>query len=288
MFPFDLSDPQFLAFYLMFAAVVVAAFYFGRRYYESGPLPTIDLTDPLLFACLRGGPKEVVRVATLGLIDRGLLKTPDETVAAETKPQVASTRIEREILHHFRSATDLDSILDRPAIERVAAEDYEGQLIQLRLVPDAEMLRLRAWLLVTALISLIGVGTIELMVAKAAGHRNVGSLFILMVLGAIVIVKLRGGYRTVLGDSCFSSIRGMLRKLRDRATTIKPGSGSRDLLWLTALFGAAALPTEAFPLVPTLWPKPRPTSLALGGGGDGGIGDGGGGCGGSGGDGSCG
>jgi len=46
MSPFDLSDPQFPAFYLTFAAVVVTAFYFGRRFYESGPLPRVDLTQP--------------------------------------------------------------------------------------------------------------------------------------------------------------------------------------------------------------------------------------------------
>src|SRR5262249_41860319 len=96
MHPFDLPGPQFLVFYVVFAAVVIAAFYFGRRRYESGPLPPTNPTDPLLFACLRGGPKEVVRVAMLGLLDRGLLKPQqggqkDKTDAA---PGLVRRRIE--------------------------------------------------------------------------------------------------------------------------------------------------------------------------------------------------
>jgi len=122
------------------------------------------------------------------------------------------------------------------------------------------------------LIALIAVG----MVARAAGHRNVGLLGILVVIGVIVIAMLRGGYRTHLGDSYFSSMHGRLQSLHDRATTIKPGSGSRELLWLTALFGAAALPTETFPSVPTLWSTPNRGYLVSGYGGDGGACDGGG------------
>src|SRR5215813_9484682 len=141
MYPFDLPGPQFLAFYIPFATIVIAAFYFVRRRYESGPLPPVRPTDPLLFACLRGGPKEVVRVATLGLLDRGRLKIPGAAGAAQTQPGLGlpHRRIEKEILEHFKSPDDLDSVVDRPAIQRVAVEDYESELIRLRLLPDAEM-----------------------------------------------------------------------------------------------------------------------------------------------------
>jgi uncharacterized protein (TIGR04222 family) len=80
MFPFNLPGPQFLFFYALFAFTVIAAFYFVRRHYESGPPPSLDLVDPFLFACLRGGPKEVLSVAVLGLIDRDLLKVTGRTV----------------------------------------------------------------------------------------------------------------------------------------------------------------------------------------------------------------
>src|ERR1700730_2306480 len=99
MFPFGLPGPRFLFFYALFAIAVIVALYFGRNHYESGSPPSIDLKDPLLFACLRGGPKEVVSVATLGLIDRGLLRATGRTItrSPEAKPELVRRRIEKEV-----------------------------------------------------------------------------------------------------------------------------------------------------------------------------------------------
>src|SRR5262249_33644878 len=74
MFPLDLPGPQFLVFYGLFAVAVIAVLHFTRQRRESLPLPRIDPQDPYLFACLRGGPREVACIATLALIDRGLLQ----------------------------------------------------------------------------------------------------------------------------------------------------------------------------------------------------------------------
>jgi hypothetical protein len=134
-----------------------------------------------------------------------------------------------------------------------------------------------------ALAVLLGVGGIKLFVALQAGRTNVGFLIVIMIIATIVVVKCSHPYRTALGDSYLESIRSVFKGLLDRASTIRPGSGSRELLWLTALFGAAMLPTAAFPFVPELWPR----SSSIGGGatcgsssGGSGCGGGGGGCGG--------
>jgi len=290
MFPFDLPGPQFLGFYALFASAVIAAFHFGRRQYESGPIPSIDLTDPFLFACLRGGPKEVVRIATLGLIDRGLLKAEGAsgsmlTRAPEAKPELVRRRIEKEVLSYFERSADIDSVLERPAAERVAAEDYEDQLRRYQLVPDAEMLKTRFLFLAATLAALIGVAGTKLAVALSAGRSNVLFLIVMMAIAAFVAIKIRSPYRTALGDACLDGVRSMFSGLQGRAASIRPGSGSRELLWLTALFGAAALPTSAFPFVPQLWPKPRQSSSSgcgssCGSSGGSGCGGGGGGCGG--------
>jgi uncharacterized protein (TIGR04222 family) len=289
MFPFDLPGPQFLGFYALFAIAVIAAFYFGRRQYESGPIPSIDLTDPFLFACLRGGPKEVVRIATLGLIDRGLLKATGAAGstlarAPEAKPELVRRRIEKEVLSYFEHPEDINSILQRPAIERVAADDYEDRLRRDRLVPDAETLKTRFLFLVATLAALIGVGGTKLIVALSAGRSNVMFLIVMMAIATFVAVKIRSPYRTATGDACLAGARSMFSALQGRGASIKPGSGSRELLWLTALFGAAALPTSAYPHVPQLWPKPQASGSGSGCGsscGSGsGCGGGGGGCGG--------
>jgi uncharacterized protein (TIGR04222 family) len=293
MFPFDLPGPQFLVFYALFAIAVVAALYFGRRHLESGPPPSLDLKDPLLFACLRGGPKETLSVATLGLIDRGLLHATGRTVtpSSEAKPELVGRRIEKELLNHFKHFDGMRSAWNDAALLRTASEDYEEPLRRHRLVPNPAMLRTRFLLLIAALAALLGVGGIKLAVALSAGRSNIGFLIIMMAVATFIAIKIRGPYRTALGDSYLAGIRDMFTGLRDRAPSIQPGSGSRELLWLTALFGAAVLPTSAFPFVPQLWPTPAVGTSTAGygsscGGGSGCGGGGGGGCGGCGGGGS--
>jgi uncharacterized protein (TIGR04222 family) len=116
MFPFNLPGPQFLAFYAVFGAAVAAAYHFARRHIESGMPPPINQKDPYLFACLRGGPKEVVCVVTLGLIDRGLLKMHGNVIAreADVTPDFARRPIEKEVLQYLKSRADLASMLEAP------------------------------------------------------------------------------------------------------------------------------------------------------------------------------
>jgi uncharacterized protein (TIGR04222 family) len=286
MFPFNLPGPDFLFFYGLFALGVIAALYFGRRHYESGPLPSIDLKDPLLFACLRGGPKEVVSVAILGLIDRGFLKATGRTItrSSEAKPELVSRRMEKEVLGHFNQAAEIDAALKDAALLRVASQDYEEPLQHYQLVPDAHRLRIRFLLLMAALAALVGVGGIKLAIALSAGRSNIGFLIVMMLVAAFVAFRGRGPYRTTMGDSYLASIRNMFAGLHERAAAIRPGSGSRELLWLTALFGITAVPAAAFPFVPQLWPKPAQASSAgcgsSCGSSGGGCGGGGGGCGG--------
>src|SRR5882672_3898252 len=130
MFPFNLPGPAFLFFYALFAFAVIAAFYVVRRHSESGPPPSLDLVDPFLFACLRGGPKEVISVATLGLIDRGLLRTTGRTItrSPEAKPELVRRRIEKEVLRHFTQSGEIDAALKDATLLRVASEDYEDEL----------------------------------------------------------------------------------------------------------------------------------------------------------------
>src|SRR5258708_17164867 len=167
MFPFNLPGPDFLSFYGLFAIAVIAALYFGRTHYESGPPPSLDLKDPLLFACVRGGPKEVISVATLGLIDRGFWQAAGRTVTRSTQamPGLVGRRIEKEVLSYFKQPAEIDAILKDAALLRVVSEDYEEQLHRHQLVPDSDMLRMRFLFVTAALAALIGVGGIKLAVA---------------------------------------------------------------------------------------------------------------------------
>jgi len=287
MFPFNLPGPEFLVFYALFAVVVIAVVHLGRRHLETGQLPSADLVDPFLFACLRGGPKEVVAVATMGLLDRGLLHADGSRLAraAEAKPELVRRQVEKELLRRFEHPTEFRPIRDDATLVRIAAEEYEEPLRRLQLVPDDNALRTRFLLLMAAITALLGVGGIKLAIALGAGRSNVLFLIVMMLVAVVVAFRIRGAYRTATGERYLESVRDMFAGLRERASSIRPGSGSRELLWLTALYGAAAVPTAAFPFVPYLWPRPAnaascgSTSCGSSGGGCGGGGGGCGGCG---------
>jgi uncharacterized protein (TIGR04222 family) len=287
MFPFNLPGPQFLLFYAVFGAAVVAALYFLRRHVESGPPPPIAPQDPYLFACLRGGPKEVVCIATLGLVDRGLLRMDGNVISrqANVRPEISRRRIEQEVLRYFEDKAELFSILKRHSVLSVAADEYEYELRHHRLIPDAAIDGTRTYLMGAAIAIVVAVGGMKLMVALGAGRANIWFLVIMMIVWMGVIWKITHPYRTATGDSVLASARGMFGGLRERVSSIRPGSGSRELLWLTSLFGVTALPAAAFPFVQHFRPKPNAGSgcgscCGGGGGGGGGCGGGGGGCGG--------
>src|SRR5580704_3890512 len=171
MFPLDLPGPDFLAFYGLFAAIVIAALHIARRHREQLPLPQIDPQDPYLFACLRGGPREVACIATLGLIDRGLLQMSGRKVrhGPNAQPQLARRPIETEVLRHFQNEADVFSIMAQSSA-LLAAADYEAELRRHRLVPDEDMRNARYLLMFTASLVLIGLGGANVLVALGAGR----------------------------------------------------------------------------------------------------------------------
>jgi hypothetical protein len=69
--PLDLSGPEFLLFYLVMGAFLLIAVAVLRRFGEPDSLLAVSLNDPYQIAYLRGGANEVLRLATVGLIDRG-------------------------------------------------------------------------------------------------------------------------------------------------------------------------------------------------------------------------
>jgi uncharacterized protein (TIGR04222 family) len=285
MVPFDLPGPQFLVFYGVFALAVILALNLGRRLYETGPMPQIEATDPYLFACLRGGPNEVARVATLALVDRGLLQIGGGKVRWTSLAQIepGQPRIVQAVLRHFEHNADLASVMTDQTVRAVAVADYEDELRRQRLLPDTEIRETRRTLILVAAACLIAVGGVKLAIALAAGRRNVMFLIVMMVVALVIVWKSGNPYRARLGEDYLGSIRAMFANLRQRAKSIQPGSGSREVLWLTALFGVAALPSAAFPFVRDFRPKSDGGSgcgSGCGSGGGGGCGGGGGGCGG--------
>ena len=114
--PFDLPGPEFLIFYAILGALTIGLLWFARRTSEADDAPRIDYSDPYLLAYLRGGEKEVIRVVTVSLIDRGLLQTNDDQLVAANENAVNIVRrpIEKALLQHFRFRTKASSGFTSP------------------------------------------------------------------------------------------------------------------------------------------------------------------------------
>src|SRR6187200_2149852 len=108
MNPFELSGPQFLAFYAMLGAGVVCAVYLLKQRAEGGEPIRLPSTDPYLIAYLRGGAVETVRLGVAVLVDRQLLEFEegDRVVRRErVRPTHGSNDLERAILEQAETAT---------------------------------------------------------------------------------------------------------------------------------------------------------------------------------------
>jgi len=234
MNPFTLPGPQFLVFYAMFACAVLVALYLARRSNESGRLPNLEVKDPYLFACLRGGPAEVIRIATLGLVDRGLLMAALGSldrgklqVSGGVSAPTGWSGIDKQILDYFTNPSTIDGALKDSRLLDFVSTTYERRLRSLRLVPDPIVKRTRHSYLAAAILALWTVGGVKLWVAWMAGRVNVLFLIVLMIGSAIVAAYIANPYRTCLGSAYLRSLRSLFSQLRNRAASIRPGGGSR-------------------------------------------------------------
>ncbi len=291
--PLDLTGPQFLIFYIGVGVSVLLLMRAFRVAAEGGPAPRIDTSDPYLVAYLRGGKNEALRVATVSLIDRGLLDVDDKDalLARGGAQEIAARPIERVVLRafaHRRAATDIftASDTDAPCLE------YETRLARAGLVPDAATKAARRRRIAVALVVLLGLAGAKLWVAHQRGKPNVGILIVLTIVFAILAVGGTRRFRTARGDALLADLRTLFARLRERAGTVRAGGATSEAALLAAVFGLASLPAADFAYAKRLYPKASTssgTSSSCGsacgsscGGGDGGGGCGG--CGGGGGD----
>jgi len=285
MNPFDLHGPDFLLFYFVLSVVLPVVLVLGRRFRESGPPPSLQLDDPYLLACLSRGLQEVIRVSTISLVDRGFLQVSKGVVSRKAEsPTIdpSQPEIEREVVGHFRVQQSLKSAFGKSTGPMESAKRYEEKLQQYGLVPDRDSRRTRwLWTGLTATVLFV-VGAAKVLIALDRGHSNVFFLIVLTPIAAIVTVKIGNPYRTRRGDAYLASVRGLFTDLKGRAKSLHRGGGTKELLWLAALFGMSAVPAVAFPFIKE-FPLPQTgsgSSCSSCSSGCGSSGCGGGGCGG--------
>lgn len=261
MNPFNLPGPQFLLFYIIFATAVIGALIIWRRRVESSMTPKIELSDPYLIAYLRGGGAEVLRVATVSLIDRGLLVAEGTTLkrAENASPASARRPIEQALLMKYARAGEVSWMFEDNALMK-ACDAYGDTLERVELMPNENVTQARLLRLVIASFLLGGVAFTKWLIAFTAGRSNYGFLILLTILAIGVAAKVSFPRLTESGKMMLQDVQHLYGGLRDRALFLTPGGSTIEPMMLAAAFGIGALEGPNFSYAGTLFPRARQTS----------------------------
>jgi uncharacterized protein (TIGR04222 family) len=280
--PFDFPGPQFLVFYLAFGLATLGVVWFLRRTSESDPAVSPILNDYLEIAYLRGGANEALRVATMNLINRGLIdvKTDDRLHTPDPQAQVSKPS-ERGILEKFKVAQAATQIFSDRTLRRTVTAECQPTLARMGLIPDASRQGVRAVLLFAGACLLTTVAGIKILVALSRGRSNFGLLIVETLVFCVLLYKVTNPFRTPAGSALLADLRTLFDGLRKRGRSLVQGVDTQDFALLMAVFGMSALP-PAFSF-DRLFPQAVSSSSCGSGCGtstDGGSSCGGGGCGG--------
>ena len=259
MNPFALPGPQFLLFYIIFGAVVIAGMVFWRRRAElSSSSARIDLSDPYLIAYLRGGEREVLRVATVTLIDRGLLVRNGSQIqrAENASPDSVRRPIEQALLKKYARAGEVSWIFEDDGLSK-ACEPYGATLRTARLLPDEYVNQSRLVRLVIVSFLVSGVGFTKVLIALDAGRTNVGFLIVLMIAAIVIAAVVSFPRLTESGKAMIEDVQSLYSGLQDRATLLKPGGAGIEPMMLAAVFGVGALAGPGFSFASGLFPEQK-------------------------------
>ena len=283
--PFDLPGPEFLVFYLILATAVIVGLVFLRRAAESDGAPKIDLSDPYLIAYLRGGESELLRVAIVTLIDRGLLIVNGTQIKRADNATTGSVRraVEKALMEKFVTPGEATSVFNDPAL-KLACEPYQETLKRNLLLPDDSVTQARLTRFMLAFLVLGGVGGIKVLVALDRGRTNVFFLVFLTLFALVIAGKVSFPRLTARGNALLADVQTLYAGLKERASFIRPGGETIEPMMLAAAFGVGALAGDGFAYTKTLFPRAQSSahtsSCGSSCGSSGGSSCGGGGCGG--------
>jgi uncharacterized protein (TIGR04222 family) len=286
MNPFDLRGPQYLGFYFALAVVTIIAVWTLRRMRELGEAGYggSPLTDPYLIALLRGGKNELLRVAMVSLVDRGLMIVDRDAVqtTAVGRESPPRKRLDRDLLGFCAARKEPADIFKSSGFD-AAVYEYERELARMRLLPDDRQKASRKTLFMTGAAVLLFFAVTKIVIALLRGRTNVALLFVLCGFALVMLAAVVFQRRTAKGDAFMRELCNLFASLKLRAPQIRSGGATAELAMLAAVWGVTALPRESFPWVRDLFPRAAASSASSSsscGSSCGSSGCGGGGCGG--------
>jgi uncharacterized protein (TIGR04222 family) len=294
--PFDLRGPQFLVFYGTLAVMLLILLWLWRRRAESGDegeewaWAKKIAKDPYETAFLRGGRDEVIRIAVVSLVERGLLKADGinlHTVATDAADK-ARRPLDRAILTMFVRPMEAKQLYSDRTV--LGEADVLGQPLKDNgLLAVGQVVVARVMAAIVCIGVLWGIAAIKIAVALGRGHHNIIFLILVAFGSAIEALLLSGGKRTILGNKTLSHLQAMFHALKARKESVHMDGRQGETAFLAAVFGMTVLPAATMGLFEPLHLGPPRreqgwgnTGTSCGGSSCGGssCGGGGGGCGG--------
>jgi len=267
LFPFNLTGPHFLWFFIVFGLCVVMLPLYRRRTFppqDDSPLP--HLTDPIEIATLRAGYEEAARLALIVLNDRCLIKQDGKTFRC-LLGGAGSIRvpIELAVLQYFERGLPPGDLLNDGAVGNLGRK-LESSLEQRGLrVPAVE----RAQVFCLSLAALGIVAGLRIWVS--------GPPFAFLLIECAAFVVLANWVRrqgpSARGVRLLSQLQALFLRLKARANRIRRGAGPEVAL-LAAVYGFGALPFSVRSMLALLRPKSNSAGSSCGSGCGGGCGGG--------------
>lgn len=284
MNPFDLRGPQYLLFYVIVAVgtLVLLAHLRRRRERELTGDTTPRLHDPYAIAFLRGGKHELVRVATVSLVDRGLLAFQSEQLVTTPVGRETQVRksIEAYILKFCEEVRRPEELFETTYFDTVEV-DYTHELEQHQLLAGDDVHAVRRPLFLSAAFVLLFFSVGKIVVAVSRGRTNIGFLVLFTIFALLIARGVAYPRLTDRGQRFLDELRNVFQSLKLRAPTLRSGGANADVALAAAVFGVTALSPGDFGWAVKLHPRTGDGSSSSSSGGcGGGSSCGGGGCGG--------
>lgn len=250
--PFDLRGPEFLAFFVALSIVAfIVCIVWQRSIDARGPAVDENATakeiaqDPYQIAYLRAGLNEVIRVAVVALVDRGLLIASAKDVKTSAPDAVDKARrpLDKAILLRFLKPASASTLFSDEVV--VGEADTVGEPLRAkRLLRDATVQSERKFVINTVTLFIWAVAITKLGIALSRGRTNVGYLILLTIIVTIFLRATQQKGRTARGERILAKIGAYFSGLKARAKSIPVAEGAPEMTFLAAAYGLSVLPTD--------------------------------------------
>lgn len=210
--------------------------------------------DPYQLAYLRGGAREMTRLALFDMIGRGWFTLREESSvftsdrfiqrAADAPPEVLLSSMEREIWRQLEQPILLSQLMsthDLPGRLAPFGEVHERDLKKLGFIPsDVQIMTSNRALLASGAIIMLP-GLYRSVAAWTQQEPAVLVYLFWAIAGAILLFALAGlPQRTSLGERYLEFMRSEYQRMRDHIDTWG-ALANNHMLFIGAIFGAQAL-----------------------------------------------